>query len=185
MARRLCAEPDKLVLGVRTFGKTVPLRSRLGNHLTRAVMYLITGQRIADTQTGLRGIPHPLMQRLLRVAGTGYEFELEMLIICKHNSQPMVQEKIQTIYIDGNTSSHFNPVLDSLRIYFTLFRFSIVSILTALLDNSVFYAALRCSVGVGLAQITGRLVAIAFNYSAGRKAVFLHINAITPSFPNI
>lgn len=183
VARRLCAEPQKLVLGVRDFGGTVPLRSRVGNQLTKAIMYVVTGQRIADTQTGLRGIPQSLMQRLLRVPGTGYEFELEMLIISKHNSQPMVQENIQTIYIGRNTSSHFNPVLDSLRIYFTLFRFSIVSILTAILDNSVFYAALRCSLGVGLAQITGRLAAIAFNYSAGRKAVFLSHQRHRAVFP--
>jgi putative flippase GtrA len=183
VAQRLCAEPHKLVLGVRTFGKTVPFRSRLGNHLTSAVMYLSTGQRIADTQTGLRGIPHSLMQRLLRVPGTGYEFELGMLIICKHSSQPMVQENIQTIYIDRNSSSHFNPVLDSLRIYFTLFRFSIVSILTALLDNSIFYLMLNCSLGVGLAQIAGRLAAIAFNYPAGRKAVFLSQQRHRTVFP--
>jgi len=57
VAAELTANPRDLVLGVRTFGRSVPLRSRLGNALTRAIMRAITGQKLSDTQTGLRGIP--------------------------------------------------------------------------------------------------------------------------------
>jgi putative flippase GtrA len=60
-----------------------------------------------------------------------------------------------------------------MRIYFTLFRFSIVSLLTAVLDNAIFYFMLRFSVTLGLAQIAGRSAAMLFNYTASRKAVFL------------
>ncbi len=183
VAQRLYANPRKLVLGVRDFSSTVPLRSRLGNQLTRAIMYLVTGQDISDTQTGLRGIPRSLMLRLLKIPAIGYQFELEMLITCKHNCRAIVEETIRTIYIDGNDSSHFNPLLDSIRIYFTLFRFSIISIFTAILDNVTFYFMLRSSVALGLAQITGRLAALLFNYSASRKAVFLSHQSHRKLFP--
>lgn len=61
---RRCAEaaeaaPDSLVLGVRTFGRSVPLRSRMGNRLTRLVYRLSSGVRLQDTQTGLRAFPPP------------------------------------------------------------------------------------------------------------------------------
>jgi len=45
VAAELTANPRDLVLGVRTFGRSVPLRSRLGNALTRAIMRAITGQK--------------------------------------------------------------------------------------------------------------------------------------------
>jgi putative flippase GtrA len=172
VAQRLCSEPEALILGVRTFGRTVPLRSRLGNRLTRSIVSVLTGQCITDTQTGLRGIPTSLAKLLLEVPANGYEFESEMLIACQQGGYRIREEKIRTIYLDGNKSSHFNPVLDSLKIYLTLFRFGICSILSALLDNVVFVLMLG-SWGLGVAQIAGRLASVALNYSLGRRAVFL------------
>lgn len=43
-----------LVLGVRSVGKEMPLNSRLGNQITRAVFRIISGVKVSDTQTGLR-----------------------------------------------------------------------------------------------------------------------------------
>jgi hypothetical protein len=37
---------------------------------------------------------------------------------------PIREVKIKTIYLDGNSSSHFNPILDSIRIYRILGRFA-------------------------------------------------------------
>jgi len=54
---KLCANPDVLVLGVRMFDSGVPWRSRVGNQATRVLMNFIVGQKLSDTQTGLRGIP--------------------------------------------------------------------------------------------------------------------------------
>lgn len=45
---------DALVLGSRAFKGNVPLRSRFGNSVTRAVFAVSTGVRVYDTQTGLR-----------------------------------------------------------------------------------------------------------------------------------
>ena len=112
-------------------------------------------------------------RHLLGLHSNGYEFELDMLIACKHQGIEIVEQPIATLYFDGNRASHFNPLLDSLRIYFTLLRFAGVSLLTALLDNAVFWAVLRAVPEIALAQVAGRLAALAFNYSAVRKAVFL------------
>ncbi len=53
----LAAQPEALVLGARSFGDDVPLRSRFGNILTRGIMHALLGRKLTDTQTGLRGIP--------------------------------------------------------------------------------------------------------------------------------
>jgi glycosyltransferase involved in cell wall biosynthesis len=172
IASTLLARPDCLVLGCRAFDGDVPLRSRFGNTVTRMVVHALIGQKLTDTQTGLRGIPASLLLPILRIESTGYEYELEMLIAAHHLSIPVVEEPIQTIYEAGNKSSHFNPIIDSMKIYFVLLRFSSVSLMTALLDNLVFYLAFRHWGHVLGSQILGRVFAVGFNYSMVRSSVF-------------
>lgn len=136
---RLEEQPDSLVLGVRSLGAGIPLRSRLGNQITRSVLRIVSGQNLTDTQTGLRAIPRTLLASLLKVAARGYEFELEMLMAVKHLGIEVIEEPIQTIYEPGNPTSHFQPLFDSMRIYFVLLRFSLIAVLTAVLDNFFFY----------------------------------------------
>jgi len=161
-----------LIMGVRTFDRTVPWKSRIGNNFTRALMRLIVGQKVSDTQTGLRGIPSALIPHLLRVTSSGYEFELDMLMACKHQGCPVVQVPIRTIYVDDNRGSHFHPIFDSMRIYFLLLRFSALSLATAILDNVIFAVTYSVTGSIGESQITGRFVAMMFNYLGARHAVF-------------
>ena len=173
VSTQLSREPDHLVLGVRTFSGAVPLRSRVGNLATRALVRTVIGRKIGDTQTGLRGIPVVLARELLRLTALGYEFELDMLVLSKHLAVPVREVPIATVYLDGNQSSHFNPVRDSMKIYFVLFRFSLLSLATALLDNLVFAAAFLLGGPVAVSQAAARLVAMGFNYFTARRAVFL------------
>jgi putative flippase GtrA len=169
----LQASPDSLVMGVRSFRGKVPFRSRFGNQLTRGVMRIVLGRNLSDTQTGLRGIPRSLLTRLLKIPAAGYEFELEMLIAAKHFAIPVIEQPIQTIYEPGNPTSHFQPLRDSMKIYFVLLRFSLVAMMTAAIDNVLFYALFAWSGSIIGAQAGGRIAAVLFNYSAVRKAAFL------------
>jgi len=173
VAHRFAENPGALVLGARAFAGYVPLRSRLGNSITRNVMRLVVGHRLSDTQTGLRAVPRGLMERMLSVPASGYEFELEMLVAAKHLGVEVIEQPIRTIYGEGNPTSHFEPLRDSMRIYFVLLRFGFISLLTAGLDNLVFYIFFRVSGAVPASLFGARLIALAFNYTAVRKAVFL------------
>jgi glycosyltransferase involved in cell wall biosynthesis len=172
VAQRLRENPDALIMGVRTFGSRVPWKSLVGNRATSVLMRLMVGQKLSDTQTGLRGIPARLIPHLLRVSTTGYEFELDMLIACKHQGYAIWQEPIRTIYLDGNRQSHFHPILDSMRIYFLLLRFSILSFATAVIDNVAFALALGVTGSIGQSQAMARLIAMVFNYVGARRLVF-------------
>ncbi|HTS28218.1 MAG TPA: glycosyltransferase [Bryobacteraceae bacterium] len=172
VAQRLREHSESLIMGVRGFDKEVPWRSLIGNRATSVFMRLMVGQNLSDTQTGLRGIPAKLIPHLLRVPSSGYEFELDMLIACKHQGYPIWQEPIRTIYLEGNRHSHFHPVLDSMRIYFLLFRFSILSLLTAVIDNVTFALTLGATGSIGGSQAIARLIAMTFNYVGARSLVF-------------
>ena len=95
-----------------------------------------------------------------------------MLIAAHHLEIPVVEEPIKTIYEPGNKSSHFNPIIDSMKIYFVLLRFGSVSMMTALLDNLIFYLAYRRTGHVLGAQILARVFAVTFNYTMVRSSVF-------------
>jgi glycosyltransferase involved in cell wall biosynthesis len=172
VCERFAASPNSLVLGARGFAGDIPLRSRFGNGLTRRVMRLVLGQRLTDTQTGLRAIPRSLIVRLLKVPASGYDFELEMLIAAKHQAIAIVEEPIRTIYEPGNPTSHFQPLRDSMRIYFVLMRFSLISLMTAALDNLTFYLVFHATGTIAGAQLAARTAAVLFNYPTVRRAVF-------------
>ena len=172
VAARLRQNPEALTMGVRQFGPNVPWRSRMGNRASRILMGLATGRKLSDTQTGLRGIPASLIPHLLRLSSTGYEFELDMLLACKYQNCPIIEEPIRTIYLEDNRSSHFDPVLDSMRVYLLLFRFSILSFLTAVLDNVIFAVTHMSGGSIAQSQITARTVAMFFNYFGARSVVF-------------
>lgn len=122
IADQLKKNPHHLHLGVRTFEKNIPFRSLIGNRLTQFFYHLFFRQKIIDTQTGLRAIPHALLPRLCDIKNNGYEFELSMLIAAKKNNIPCEQHPITTVYFDGNKNSHFNPLIDSIKIYWVMFR---------------------------------------------------------------
>ncbi|WP_321475141.1 glycosyltransferase [uncultured Paludibaculum sp.] len=172
VAAELAAKPGHLVLGSRQFHREVPWRSRVGNRLSAALVQTLVGARLTDTQTGLRGVPLSLIPQLLKLPSNGYEFELDMLLAAKHGGVRMAELPIRTIYIDQNASSHFDPLWDSMRIYLVLMRFTLASVVTAIIDNAVFAATYASTQNILLSQVVGRSVAVLFNYGAVRKAVF-------------
>jgi glycosyltransferase involved in cell wall biosynthesis len=172
VAAELAAYPHDLVLGARAFDRNVPLRSRFGNTLTRYVMRLVTGQKLGDTQSGLRGIPLEFIPLLLKLRPNGYDFELDMLVKCKDTGRHIREVPIATIYIDNNRSSHFSPLRDSMRIYFVFIRFLAVSIGTSVIDNVVFIAGMHFAPNVLLCQAISRLVAGMFQFTVAKRGVF-------------
>lgn len=111
-----------LVLGVRTFEGPIPFRSRWGNGWTRILFRLLTGLAIRDTQTGLRGIPVDLLDRMIALRGDRYEYETRMLVDARHHPSPPLQLPIQTVYLEGNQASHYRPLRDTLLTQAALWR---------------------------------------------------------------
>ena len=115
--------PDLLVTGSRRFKGKVPLRSRIGNSITRGVFHLTTGKRVFDTQTGLRAFSASRVPEMVALQGDRYEYEIHQLLHCCTNSTGVYEVPIETVYIDDNSSSHFDTLRDSAKIYKVMFRF--------------------------------------------------------------
>jgi glycosyltransferase involved in cell wall biosynthesis len=172
VAAKAKEKPDALVLGSRAFSGDVPLRSRFGNDVTRGVFRFLVGQKLQDTQTGLRAIPRRLMPDLLRMKSRGYEFELQMLIIAAQHRVPIESVAIQTVYLDDNASSHFNPLLDSMRIYFVFLRFMSSSLVASALDFVIFSAVFGSTHRLGVSMVAARVVSGSLNFAINKRYVF-------------
>ncbi len=183
VAREMEKNLSGITLGVRCFDKNVPWKSFFGNTITRTIMRLFFGLKLTDTQTGLRGIPARFVPSFLSIPYNRYEFEMEMLMVCKRLRIPLIEYPIQTIYLDQNKASHFNPLLDSTRIYFMLFRYVLSSLITALTDYTVFIIVIGLSGHVLASILASRAVALIANYTLLRNKVFFSDQKISATFP--
>lgn len=183
VAEVLKSHPDNFVIGVRTFGRTVPLRSRIGNILTSFLFRLLVGQKLTDTQSGLRGLPKSFLPLLLKISSNGFDFNTDSLLTWKNTRREIIEQPIQTVYINGNVSSHFNPILDSMKIYFVLFRFTLASLSSALIDYAVFILIYGLTSNLLAGQACARLVSSLYNYSVVKKMVFLSGEKVARTFP--
>ena len=182
-ARRVCEEamryPDSLVLGCRRFDqREIPLRSRFGNGITRLVYRFATGVRVSDTQTGLRACSDQLISYLFEIPGSRYEYEMNELMQCARDRVAMREVEIETIYMDGNASSHFNTLKDSFLIYKEILKFSASSLICFAIDYGLFclfsaaFSAAGAALYLTLANIFARVISAAANYTINRKLVF-------------
>ncbi|MBQ2286004.1 MAG: phosphodiester glycosidase family protein [Clostridia bacterium] len=167
------------VLGCRDFsGEDVPRRSRMGNHITSAVFKAVCGMKISDTQTGLRAFPASLLPLLITVKGDRFEYETNMLLKFKQCGVKIKEVKIETVYLDENSSSHFRPVIDSLKIYKFILAYILSSAVSFIIDILLFYIAsklLKSSLGMAtalVATVIARAVSSFVNYSINRTTVF-------------
>ena len=173
-------ETGKIILGSRDFSDPqVPFKSRYGNRCSSLIFRLFIGMKISDTQTGLRAIPGEYVHDLIEVKGDRYEYETRVLFLIKQKNIPYLEETISTVYIDDNSSSHFRPVLDSLRIYSMILAFAFSSLFSALADNLFDYICLRlisspltADIDHIVSTVIARVLSSLLNYTLNAKTVF-------------
>ncbi len=113
-----------LLIGSRDFSlKHVPFRSRFGNNLTVRLTGWLLGARLADTQSGYRILSRRFAEAVVReIPGGRYETEMAMLSLAIRGEYTLVSAPIKTLYVPGNTTSHFRKGRDSWLIYRTLLQ---------------------------------------------------------------
>ena len=126
-------ENKEIVLGVRNLKKDIPLRSKIGNDMSRFVYAAVTGRYLEDNQAGLRGFPIEMCAFLEKIEGNHYEYEMNMLVEAARNNIDIHKIEIETVYLDNNSTSHFSPVLDTARIQFGLWKKGLPSVMFYLL----------------------------------------------------
>ena len=178
VANKTKANPKAYVLGCRDFKQSnVPFKSRYGNVITRNIFKIFIGLKITDTQTGLRGMSPEVAAKFLDTVGERFEYETNTLIECKESDIPIVEETIETIYINDNSESHFNPIKDSIRIYKLFIKYIVSAVSSFVLDIllfAIFMKVLPKSVSYRIitATVIARIISSLYNYLINSKMVF-------------
>lgn len=159
--------------------KNVPAKSRFGNNVTKGVFRFACGIKISDTQTGLRAIPAKYLDFMSRIKGERFEYETRVLLEMKRHHIDFIEQKIETVYIEENASTHFRPVKDSIIIYGVILKYIIGSLLSFIIDMGLFTALqfifgkhISKSVTILVATVGARIISSLFNYFYNRNAVF-------------
>lgn len=176
----MMARTGDVVFGCRNFkGPEVPTKNKIGNISTSVVLGIFCGIKLSDTQTGLRAIPFKHLELMGRIQGERFEYETEMIFAFKREGIKFREVLIDTVYIEDNASTHFDPLKDSLKIYRIIFAFIFSSGASCLIDYLVFSVlvfllAEKVDMALQLfaATFLARVVSSIFNYCMNRKAVF-------------
>ncbi len=176
--------PKALILGTRSFDKQVPVRSRLGNKITSFIFQLSSGIKIKDTQTGLRAFDGKALSYLLKIQGSHYEYEMNMLMNWAKDQKEIYENPIETIYMKENSSSHFQPIKDSFLIYKEIIKFSCSSFIAFLADY-ILYAlliiltkGLPINLSIGISNVGSRIMSAILNFNLNRRFVFKSDNNV-------
>ena len=179
-AKKVLENSDSLILGCRDFDqKHVPARNRFGNKMTRRVLKLFVGVGVTDTQTGLRGLSREVMAKFMTTSGDRFEYETNQLIDTISKEVPIVEVPIETIYINGNSESHFNPIKDSLAIYKLFIKYIFASVSSFVIDIilfAMFSKLIRCNGYILISTIIARIISSTYNYFVNANMVFKNKN---------
>ena len=178
-AREMTRGETAVVLGCRNFELAdVPAKSRFGNRTTSLVFRLFFGMKLSDTQTGLRAIPTQYVGPLMEAGGTRYEYETNMLLLMGQRHIPYREVKIETVYFDDNSASHFRPIRDSIRIYGLIVKYAANSLASAVVDLLMFYLLGKFVFQGGgrlevlLSTVGARVISSVINFAINRQFVF-------------
>ena len=180
-AIRICEEcelqeTDSLILGSRFFDKKAPFKSRFGNFMARMSFLISTHHKIYDTQTGLRAFKSNLLDMMINVKGDRYEYEMNVLLESIKRDVPINEVKIETIYINNNAGTHYNPFKDTMKIFKEVIKFSISSLIGFLVEFSVYSLLNLIPVEWNqwylMCQIIARIISASVNFTLNYKLVF-------------
>jgi len=118
----LAIEDMDLVIGGRAhlFEHMLP-RRRNANRFSSWCIAMCSGAPITDSQSGFRRYSARLL-RALRMHTDGFDLESEIIVLAGRRGLKIVTIPIDLGFVDGISTSHFRPLVDTLRIAWTVTR---------------------------------------------------------------
>lgn len=95
-----------LIIGYRNFSE-MPFKRKIANTVGRASISWAMGQKILDNQSGYRLVSRRMMQATLESDEAGFEFEIDMVVLCIRRAMRLDWVPIRTIY--AGEESHIKP----------------------------------------------------------------------------
>ncbi|MEE0970335.1 MAG: GtrA family protein, partial [Clostridia bacterium] len=107
-----------------------------------------------------------------------FEYETNMLLSLKEFGIKLIEQPIETVYIEENQTSHFRPVRDSIRVYSLILKFIISSAVASALDHLIFFLVklffgkFFVPYSILVSMIIARVFSSVTNFVLNKKTVF-------------
>ena len=175
--REKLAQGSSMVLTVRNLKGNIPARSMVGNIMSRWIYTVLTGHYLPDNQSGLRGFNTENIEWLLKVKGSKYDYEINVIYYADKQHIKIDELPIDAVYFDGNISSHFSPLQDTVRIYKRLLTSAAASLISVIIC-AVAMAVISVTVGYRYCIVTIPLLGIAVTLLsiAVNRYIFRNVN---------
>lgn len=109
------AEGPALLIGSRNMThESVPKKSSTGNRISNYWVWVETGVKLTDTQSGYR--LYPLKSLPKKFYTNKFEFEIEIITRTSWNGIPLKNLPVKVLYDPDERVSHFRPFRDFTRI---------------------------------------------------------------------
>ena len=111
-----------LIIGGRAhlFGKMLA-RRRFANRFSARSIAFASSAAITDSQSGFRLYSLHLL-RSVRLRTDGFDLESEVIVCAGRRGFKVVTIPIELGFVDGLSTSHYKPLVDTLRIFWTVTR---------------------------------------------------------------
>jgi glycosyltransferase involved in cell wall biosynthesis len=109
------------IIGYRDFAK-MPFPRNISNTLGRYLLSWAMGQYVIDNQSGYRLVSSDLIKNVLLSQEGGFEFEVDMVVICTAQHLRLDWIPIRTIYADEK--SHISPIRHVIKYFKLIWRVS-------------------------------------------------------------
>jgi glycosyltransferase involved in cell wall biosynthesis len=111
-----------LIIGGRAhlFGDMLP-RRRLANRFSAWCIAIASGAKVSDSQSGFRFYSAKLI-RAVPLRAEGFAMESEVIVRAGRAGMTIATIPIDLGFVDGVSTSHYKPVLDTIRIALWVIR---------------------------------------------------------------
>lgn len=111
-----------LIIGGRAhlFGQMLP-RRRFANRFSARCIAFASHTDVTDSQSGFRLYSAQLL-RAIRLRSEGFDMESEVIVQAGQRRFKILSIPIDLGFVDGQSTSHYKPLMDSIRIAWTVIR---------------------------------------------------------------
>jgi glycosyltransferase involved in cell wall biosynthesis len=111
-----------LIIGGRAhlFGQMLP-RRRFANRFSARCIAFASNTNVTDSQSGFRLYSAQLL-RAIRLRSDGFDMESEVIVQAGQRGFKIMSIPIDLGFVDGQSTSHYKPLMDSIRIAWTVIR---------------------------------------------------------------
>ncbi len=111
-----------LIIGGRAhlFGQMLP-RRRFANRFSARCIAFASKTNVTDSQSGFRLYSTQLL-RAIRLRTDGFEMESEVIVHAGRRGFKILLIPIDLGFVDGQSTSHYKPLMDTIRIAWTVIR---------------------------------------------------------------